>query len=110
MFLVAREKVKEQGNFIVILRLFFLSTTTKTEVDRTSFSLKPLLLSIFHLSKFSLDEPSFEGTAEREADFPNQELVAISSWLKRPDVINSFHCHEVKESGHAYPRFAFCLN
>lgn len=51
------------------------------------------------------DDPSFEGSSEREADAPNQELVAISSWLKRPDVINSFRCHEVKESGHAFPSY-----
>lgn len=53
---------------------------------------------------YKKDDPSFEGSSEREADAPNQELVAISSWLKRPDVINSFRCHEVKESGHAFPR------
>ncbi len=53
---------------------------------------------------YSIDNASLEDASEREADAPHQELVAISSWLKRPDVINSFHCHEVKESGHAFPR------
>jgi len=48
---------------------------------------------------------SFEGAAEKEADTPHQELVAISSWLNKPDVISSFHCHEVKESGHAFPSY-----
>ena len=51
------------------------------------------------------DNVSMEDASESEADAPHQELVAISSWLKRPDVINSFHCHEVKESGHAFPSY-----
>nr|CAG4641587.1 EOG090X03TX [Eurycercus lamellatus] len=51
------------------------------------------------------DESSLEKVSEREADAPHQELVAISAWLNRPDVINSFHCHEVKESGHAFPSY-----
>ncbi|EFX89462.1 hypothetical protein DAPPUDRAFT_40846, partial [Daphnia pulex] len=58
---------------------------------------------------FSIDDDQDGGIETMlnnyKADAPNQELVAISSWLKRPDVINSFRCHEVKESGHAFPSY-----
>ncbi|XP_068209839.1 TBC1 domain family member 23 [Palaemon carinicauda] len=30
------------------------------------------------------------------------EVVKISQWLKKPDVISSFSCHQVKENGYMY--------
>ena len=63
-----------------------------------------LVVSNYFYFFFFLDSASLEGAAEREADAPHQEMVAISSWLNKPDVISSFRCHEVKESGHAFPR------
>jgi len=74
------------------------------DLDGGIYSFNILLYTIFNFFNYSIDNASLEDASEREADAPHQELVAISSWLKRPDVINSFHCHEVKESGHAFPR------
>jgi hypothetical protein len=33
-----------------------------------------------------------------------QEIVAISTWLRKPDVIAAFKCHEVKVNGYMYDR------
>jgi hypothetical protein len=33
-----------------------------------------------------------------------QEVVAISTWLRKPDVIEAFKCHEVKVNGYMYAR------
>lgn len=57
------------------------------------------------ISLFSEDDTTYEGALENEADAPQHELMPISSMLKRPDVISSFRCHELKESGHAFPRY-----
>ena len=31
------------------------------------------------------------------------EVVKISQWLKKPDVITSFTCQQVKENGYMFP-------
>jgi len=33
-----------------------------------------------------------------------QEVVTISTWLNKPDVIKAFKCHEVKVNGYMYDR------
>jgi hypothetical protein len=64
-----------------------------------------ILQSFLTLHIFPEDEPNFEGVSEHVEDSHHQELVAISAWLKKPEVINSFRCSEIKESGHAYSRY-----
>jgi len=52
------------------------------------------------------DDSMFEGVSERLEDTgSHDELVAISTWLKKPEVINSFRCHEVKQNGHTYSSY-----
>jgi len=48
----------------------------------------------------SADTASLASPEEEEG----QEVVAISTWLSKPDVIEAFRCHEVKVNGYMYPR------
>ncbi|XP_047119746.1 TBC1 domain family member 23 [Schistocerca piceifrons] len=49
------------------------------------------------------DEQDGEGTAEvYSEDVEEQDVVSISTWLKKPEVIESFKCHEVKVNGYMY--------
>jgi hypothetical protein len=41
---------------------------------------------------------------EEEEEEEEQEVVAISTWLRKPDVIEAFKCHEVKVNGYMYAR------
>nr|CAG4648572.1 EOG090X03TX [Polyphemus pediculus] len=93
------------------------SDPTSANKDSSPSSVKPKGVSGNKLYRnlapvFTIDDDqesdnstSLEGVSEKEGDTPNQELVAISSWLNKPDVINSFRCHEVKESGHAFSSY-----
>jgi TBC1 domain family member 23 C-terminal len=37
-------------------------------------------------------------------DDAEQEVVSVQTWLKKPDVVKSFKCHEVKMNGYMYER------
>jgi hypothetical protein len=49
---------------------------------------------------FSADAASLT-SPEEEA---GQEIVAISTWMRKPDVIAAFECLEVKVNGYMYNR------
>ncbi|XP_067009711.1 TBC1 domain family member 23 isoform X2 [Anabrus simplex] len=53
---------------------------------------------------FSIDEDqdgdAASPTTPEEED--NQDVVSLATWLKKPDVIDSFKCHEVKVNGHMF--------
>ena len=38
------------------------------------------------------------------SDEERKEIVNTDTWKKKPDVIITYECQEVKESGHTYPR------
>jgi hypothetical protein len=48
----------------------------------------------------SADTASQASPEEEEGE----EVVAISTWLSKPDVIQAFRCHEVKVNGYMYAR------
>lgn len=53
---------------------------------------------------FSIDDEqdadmSGQPSPERE---DNEDVVSLSVWLQKPDVIESFRCHEVKVNGHMF--------
>ncbi|GAB6027407.1 hypothetical protein CHUAL_001678 [Chamberlinius hualienensis] len=54
-------------------------------------------------SVFSIDDEHDEpgGVSTDEED--HQEIVSLSTWLKKPDVLSSFKCKEVKRNGHVHP-------
>ncbi|XP_071549394.1 TBC1 domain family member 23 isoform X2 [Panulirus ornatus] len=47
---------------------------------------------------FSIEDE--DGDSSREND--RFEVVRLSQWLKKPDVVSSFSCHQVKENGYMY--------
>lgn len=52
---------------------------------------------------FSIEDDDGDGGGGadgREND--RLEVVKVSQWLKKPDVITSFACHQVKENGYMY--------
>ncbi|XP_023723850.1 TBC1 domain family member 23 isoform X3 [Cryptotermes secundus] len=52
---------------------------------------------------FSIDEEDGDAAGlERPEEEEEQETVAISTWLSKPDVIKAFKCHEVKVNGYMY--------
>lgn len=65
-------------------------------------TLKSALISLWTL--YFIDADFADGVAEREEVEAHQEIVDISIWLKKPDVLKWFACHEVTESNHKYPR------
>ncbi|CAL4067063.1 unnamed protein product, partial [Meganyctiphanes norvegica] len=57
---------------------------------------------VFSLDEDDRDEVSGNsGFGNEEND--NLEIVNINQWIKKPDVISSFSCHQVKENGYMYP-------
>lgn len=44
------------------------------------------------------------GLERPEEEEEEQETVAISTWMSKPDVIKAFKCHEVKVNGYMYER------
>ncbi|XP_065342943.1 TBC1 domain family member 23 isoform X2 [Cloeon dipterum] len=61
--------------------------------DAATYSNPPHLLRNYASSLHSLED---------EAD---QEVVSIQTWLKKPDVVKSFKCHEVKMNGYMYESY-----
>lgn len=53
---------------------------------------------------FSIDDeqdPDMAGRLSPEKE-ESQDVVSLSVWLKKPEVIESFKCHEVKVNGHMF--------
>ncbi|XP_021923260.1 TBC1 domain family member 23 isoform X2 [Zootermopsis nevadensis] len=53
---------------------------------------------VFSIDEEDGDDPSPTKLEEEEG----QEIVAVSAWLKKSDVIAAFKCHEVKVNGYMY--------
>lgn len=47
---------------------------------------------------FSIEDDDGEHNRETE----RLEVVKLSQWLKKPDVVSAFSCHQVKENGYMY--------
>ena len=52
----------------------------------------------------SLYDSKVEKMGEGKTDKERKEIVNTETWKKKPDVIITYECQEVKESGHTYPR------
>ncbi|CAG0913157.1 unnamed protein product [Notodromas monacha] len=50
------------------------------------------------------DDPDEEGcgVSGDNDDFSAPEIVSISTWIAKPDVVGHFQCHEIKPNGHLY--------
>ena len=44
-----------------------------------------------------------EGSGDLSED-EHKETVSLDTWLKKPDVVYSCQCKEVKSNGYTYPR------
>ncbi|XP_059470261.1 TBC1 domain family member 23 isoform X2 [Neocloeon triangulifer] len=55
---------------------------------------------------FSIDDEDGDASSIHSLeDEGDQEVVAIQTWLKKPDVVKSFKCHEVKMNGYMYESY-----
>ncbi|KAG1659207.1 TBC1 domain family member 23 [Nymphon striatum] len=53
---------------------------------------------------FSIGEDPEDDDNYQLMDEESAEIINISIWLKKPDVVDSFQCHEVKKNGYMYLR------
>ncbi|XP_037773938.1 TBC1 domain family member 23-like [Penaeus monodon] len=51
---------------------------------------------------FSIEDDDDGGGGADGRENDRLEVVKVSQWLKKPDVITSFACHQVKENGYMY--------
>lgn len=58
---------------------------------------------------FSIDDdqdpPDLDGDTQELEDIGTLETVSLSAWLKKPDVVASFKCQEVKVNGFMYDSY-----
>eukprot|EP00057_Strongylocentrotus_purpuratus_P023789 XP_011678263.1 PREDICTED: TBC1 domain family member 23 isoform X5 [Strongylocentrotus purpuratus] len=57
--------------------------------------------SVFSIGDEDDDNESVGGAGS--SDEERRELVSTDTWLKKPDILKSFDCQEVKDSGQTYP-------
>ncbi|XP_076304257.1 TBC1 domain family member 23 [Tachypleus tridentatus] len=52
---------------------------------------------------FSIDDEQEEHYTGSDEDDDKEEEIGLQTWLKKPDVIETFKCDEIKDNGYMYP-------